>query len=394
MLAFWHPLLPEPPWLNDAEVDAIRNCSTQLVELDEANLPYWCPLPSSEGFIAKLGPPPPFEEDPTGWVMRIVVVPALHYHLTKLPSVTDADEASALAFADEVLDVATASDLRYSVSIPISGVHVEGNETLTVSDVRVRRLLPSEQGAIFDERGGFASMMTTFTEIPHTVLELELRGPRNKQNLSLFERAQPLTTAFQLFGHHVKGRFAVQGAEPPWVMDGRGHQPLLLPQRSHDTGAATQITPEDLLDIVTRAEQLERYHISEPRSPRDLAVHRFVAGLARDSYADGVLDFTIALEALLLPYDESARRGDLGYRFRVHGAHYLSEHPDDRPAVAKQLSGIYEMRSRLVHGSKYPDKTQIMEAYALASDFARRGLLRALKEGFPTPALFNQAVLS
>ncbi len=116
--------------------------------------------------------------------------------------------------------------------------------------------------------------------------------------------------------------------------------------------------------------------------------------MARGTYADGVLDFTIALEALLLPYDEHARHGDLGYRFRVHGAHYLCEHADERPETAKQLSRVYEMCSRLVHGAKYPDRVHIRAVHDLAYDFARRGLLRAVREGFPTAAMFNQMVLS
>jgi hypothetical protein len=36
-------------------------------------------------------------------------------------------------------------------------------------------------------------------------------------------------------------------------------------------------------------------------------LHRFSTALARDAYADGVLDLTIALEALLLPYDGSTK---------------------------------------------------------------------------------------
>ncbi|MFJ5989307.1 hypothetical protein [Lentzea sp. NPDC092896] len=393
-LSFWHPSLPEPPWLNDEEVTAIRDCSAQLVELDHAKLPFWAPIPASEGYLVRLGGAPSFGDDPTGWVMRSIVVPALHHHLAMLPSVAHADETSALVFADEVLQVATANDLRYIISVPLSGVYVDGADALSVGEVKVRSLSPYEQGAIFDERGGVTSMMTHFNEIPYTVLELHLSGPRHEQGVWRHDRVSPLTTALQLLGHQVRGRFAVERASPPWVFDGRPHQPLILPQRSRGASEATYLTAEDLSAIVTTAKRLERYHISEPTSARDLAVHRFVTGLARDSYADGVLDFTIALEALLLPYDENARRGDLGYRFRVHGAHYLSEHADDRHTLAKQLSSIYEMRSRLVHGAKYPDKTQIMAAHALAYDFARRGLLRAVREDFPTAAMFNEMVLS
>jgi Apea-like HEPN len=89
--------------------------------------------------------------------------------------------------------------------------------------------------------------------------------------------------------------------------------------------------------------------------------------------ADAVLDFTIALEALLLPYDENARHGDLSYRFRMHGAHYLVDDPTQRAALVRKLSGIYEMRSRLVHGGKYPSLDEIKAARGDARELARRG---------------------
>jgi hypothetical protein len=111
----------------------------------------------------------------------------------------------------------------------------------------------------------------------------------------------------------------------------------------------------------------------EPRSPQDLAVHRFRVGAARGDIADAILDFVISLEALLLPYDENARHGDLGYRFRTHGAHYLASNTEDRRAVAKQLSDLYALRSRLVHGSKYPKPEELVSARRTAEDLTRRG---------------------
>ena len=122
-------------------------------------------------------------------------------------------------------------------------------------------------------------------------------------------------------------------------------------------------------------------------------VSDFLPGGADRNAADAVLDFTIALEALLLPYDEKARYGDLGYRFRMHGAHYLADDPAQRTALARKLSGIYEMRSRLVHGGKYPSLDEIMTARDDARELARRGLLRAVQRGFPAAAAFNQMIL-
>ena len=99
------------------------------------------------------------------------------------------------------------------------------------------------------------------------------------------------------------------------------------------------------------------------------------------------------VEALPLPYDEKARHGDLGYRFRMHGAHYLADDPAQRAALARKLRGIYEMRSRLVHGGKYPSLDEIQTTRSDARDLARRGLLRAVHEGFPTAGAFNRMVL-
>jgi hypothetical protein len=106
-----------------------------------------------------------------------------------------------------------------------------------------------------------------------------------------------------------------------------------------------------------------------------------------------VLDFTIALEALLLPYDEKARHGDLGYRFRMHGAHFLADETAQRAGLARKLGGIYEVRSRLVHGGKYPSLDEIQTTRGDARELARRGLLRAVHDGFPTAGAFNQMVL-
>jgi hypothetical protein len=85
--------------------------------------------------------------------------------------------------------------------------------------------------------------------------------------------------------------------------------------------------------------------------------------------------------------------GDLGYRFRIHGAHYLAGQPGHRRAIAKQLGDIYEMRSRLVQGGNYPDQAQIISTRETACGLARCGLLRAVRRGFPDVATFNSMVL-
>ena len=106
-----------------------------------------------------------------------------------------------------------------------------------------------------------------------------------------------------------------------------------------------------------------------------------------------MVDFTVALEALLLPYDREARRGDWAYRFRVHGALYISSEANERISILEDLTQIYSMRSRLVHGSKYPDDATLRKTRTKAYELTRRGLLRAVNEGFPDAKKFSHMVI-
>ena len=101
----------------------------------------------------------------------------------------------------------------------------------------------------------------------------------------------------------------------------------------------------------------------------------------------------IALESLLLPFDADARHAELGYRFRLHGARCLARTRNERREISRQLASLYGLRSRLVHGSGYPTAAEIEGGRASAETFARRGLLRAVRDGFPTDANFQDLIL-
>jgi hypothetical protein len=108
--------------------------------------------------------------------------------------------------------------------------------------------------------------------------------------------------------------------------------------------------------------------------------------------ADALVDFVIALEALLLPYDEQTRRSEMTYRFRMHGAHFISSMPIERREIYQQLGSLYEIRSRLVHGAKYPSANDVQSAQRAARGLAARGLLKAVQVGFNV-AHFQRALL-
>lgn len=387
------------PWLTGDEAAAVYRHSATIAQSASTTLPFFAPFGGSAWLIEApaTGRPevPDYERDPGGWVARFIVLPALQQHLAALPGVDRADETAAAAFAEEVLQVAHDDRLRSRVVVPLSGIDLEpAPGVLSEGDVRIRRLSDAEQGQWLEEHGrpSLSAFSLVAAEPPRVALELSVSGARHAQHLGVGagDRAPLLIAALQLHGHQVAGRFALEYSDPAWVFPGLMGRPLTLPARSEKLSV---LTASDLREVIKTAGLLERYNLEQPQSPQDLALHRFVAGVARENATDAVLDFTIALEALLLPYDLNARRGDLGYRFRIHGAHYLAERPEHRHAIAKQLRDIYELRSRLVHGGGYPDQAQVTSTRETACGLACCGLLRAVRRGFPKPETFNSMVL-
>jgi hypothetical protein len=348
------------PWLSDAELARVGRCAAKIVDSARETLPFWAvfggqPLAvfTKAQNISEV-PRPDYSSDPGGWVARFVLLPALQHHLVTLPSITDADQAAASTFADEVLEVAHNDRLRYRLVVPL------------FPEVAVEFEVSSQRDAAFELNPG---------PVPS------------------------LVGALQLHGYWVAGRFYQVQSEPPWLFPVRQQVPFTVPGI---VDGRSVLAAEGFVASLATAKVLAGYGITQPRSPKDLALDRFFAGVARQGVsdflpggahrnaADAVLDFTIAL---LLPYDEKARHGDLGYRFRMHGAHFLADEREQRSALARRLGGIYEVRSRLVHGGKYPSLDEIQSTRSDARDLARRGLLRAVHEGFPTAGAFNRMVL-
>jgi hypothetical protein len=399
------------PWLSETELAQVGQRAAELADSARETLPFWAvfggkPLPvfTAAQNITEASPPE-YSSDPAGWVARFILLPALQHHLAALPSVTDADEAAASSFADDVLKVAHDDRLRYRLVVPLNGLTLDSpNGRFTAEGVSIRPVSDRERGEWLDERGGMSQAFLQGGDIafPEVAIELEDSSQRDAAFDTNPGPVPSLVGALQLQGHWVAGRFYRVQSDPTWLLPLRQNLPLNVPGIVEGRSV---LTAEGFAASLATARVLAGYGITQPRSPKDLSLHRFFAGVARQGASDflpggadrnatdAVLDFTIALEALLLPYDENARHGDLSYRFRMHGAHFLADDPAQRAALVRKLGGIYEMRSRLVHGGKYPSLDEIKTARDDARELARRGLLRAVEKGFPTATAFNQMIL-
>ena len=382
------------PWLTAAEIAQARDCALKLAAVS-TTLPFWAPLGANGWELVKemgdghseLADSP---DDLADWVLWHIVLPALRWHLEALPSVGFEDHRRAVAFANEVLQVAQDDHLWYRVLAPLSGIDLAyPHSVVTEGEISIRRLSNEEQGEWFMEHQGPPAFSLIGTEPPQVLLELSVSGPRNSQHLPAGGSIPLLIAALQLHGYAVASKGAVEYSQPRWMQPFAYPVPITLPQlpRSPST---SELAAVDFQTIIKTADRLSHYDIAWPRTPQYLALHRFISGNARQNDVDAILDSMIGLEALLVP---GSNPGDISYRFSLHGAHYIADDLSSRALIRDQLRNIYRMRNNLVHGNKYPEQAAIASARADAQDLLRRGLLRATHEGFPTPETFAQILL-
>jgi hypothetical protein len=342
-----------------------------------------------------LGDEPPIrDEEPVRWVREVVLLRALLAHMQALPRLDEARPQDAEWFANEVVRVATTETASYRASVPLAGVDIQipDDAPLQWENVTIRLLSEVEQGDHLDEVGARShSLLALFNAPPLVVLECNEEFPRNEQMpATLPRRVRSIMAALQLYGFELAGHSARVEMVPKWFSFAAGLPPLGLP----GTPSSWRVlTPEVFTAVAATAQCLERWNIDQPKSTHDLALHRFCSGVARTNDTDAVLDFTIALESLLLPYDANARHSELSYRFRLHGAYYLTDGPSERQAMSKALNGLYTMRSRLVHGGKYPTPEEIRTTRKAARELTQRGLMQAVHGGFPTAETFTRMAL-
>jgi hypothetical protein len=116
----------------------------------------------------------------------------------------------------------------------------------------------------------------------------------------------------------------------------------------------------------------------------EMACHRFVDSSRRLHWQDAILDSVIGLETILLAGIKE--RGELSYRFALH---YSTLYPrDERLAAFKTARDLYDLRSRISHGSPVKAKIRIgaeqvtpTEAALRARTVLRKTIMEFLPRG-------------
>jgi hypothetical protein len=146
-----------------------------------------------------------------------------------------------------------------------------------------------------------------------------------------------------------------------------------------------------LARISELAGKIEMVLKEQAGKPADLALRRFGLGLSRGDDRDAVVDFTVALEAVLLR-DKIGSRG-IGGRFADNGKVYLASSVEGRRTRRRELHRLYETRKALVHGGSAEELvkalTELPEVANSAREVVRATLTRALTVGWPTQMIFD-----
>jgi hypothetical protein len=322
---------------------------------------------------------------------------ALVEYLGLVPRLDADARPVAMRLAVEVVDFLTSDHNITLLHTPVSGIEIEGDR-LDEGEISIIRLSADEVGdhaidpAGIPARRGFGgrSRGWTYYQPPtHAIRVLSrgrrpgpLGGPEARSETAILCALQLL--GFELTGTGFYGRFD----QPGWINTGHGAGPSTLPTRGE--ADARHCSADDFVRACAIANRIDATTFTDPTDPAALALHRFHYGCGRENPVDELIDHVVALEIVLL----RGVSAELSHRFAVNGAWWIEpDSPSGRAAAAAEFKAIYKARSNLVHGVKYPPRDERKDLAARSRRLARRALLRAVEDGFPTPDDFLDTVL-
>lgn len=158
-------------------------------------------------------------------------------------------------------------------------------------------------------------------------------------------RPHRLLLALELLGFelHGRGQAATYTELGPSLLTGGRLFRLPLDGETRDCSR------EELRRAVADSDRIPDGAVHRPENRNEAALHRFLLGAAEENAADALIDYVIALEALLLPEHSE---GELRFRLAVFGSHYLGGDRGERGTIFRDFQTVYDARSEIVHGAK------------------------------------------
>lgn len=253
--------------------------------------------------------------------------------------------------------------------------------------VTIRALSREERGAFYVARNNQGTMhefdmemvppITFENFMPSSVVTVSSSRPGTviQSDPSTF----PLRLALALFlnGYEVSSTGDVISYDQPrWIYGWSSGEPFPVEEKANTVDK--KLTKREFEKAVDLAYKIPDFSGKEGNA-KEIALFRVLKGCGKHWQESPFLDFVIALEAALL----DSNKNELGYRFRLYGAIFLGEQRN-ADETFKKLKSIYDLRSKLVHGSAIkPDDLRV--ATENAKELAIAIIRKAVESGWPDP---------
>jgi hypothetical protein len=330
-------------------------------------------------------------------------------YFRKLPSVSSGDRELAKTVAEGYLTFIEADELIRVDHLPIGGI-VPPEGLVEAGDAALRPLSPEERGDLIQRAmpADWLQRPTTFpiglqleaakmSALAYTAfLTIRSRQPKTKggRNERLAHRLARVVLALQLMDYDIMGEgTAISWTEPGprlWEFGLEVMMPLFSPNPPGSRIFAS-LGRAELQLALDLTERIPPECFDNPSNKGAIALHRFSLATSQKESAEALIDYVIALEALLVPGGSTT---ETTLRFCLNGARFLATDPTERALVYRDLKAVYKARSSLVHGTRPTNPHDLRDLRGKARTLASRGLVKALKTHWPTEKEFESAALS
>jgi hypothetical protein len=320
-------------------------------------------------------------------------------YLSRLEALNKPDGQLAGLVIDGLLQLIEFDDVLFVTALPIAGLRTNADK-LEFEGVTLRRLTNKEIGSLIEDIGSICEPARPWRRSMNWSITMPWFKLHNERHMLIVKkrcsktarlgshRGPAVVLALQLLGFEPRGTGrAASYTEPgPSLWSGG----LVISLADYGEGIR-DFTEADLEDAVQLARQVPDEVFTGPKIPRGIALHRFRSAVCEPSPVDALIDYTIALEALLLP----GMKEEASFRLALYGARYLEADLAERQQVFKELRTLYKTRSGFVHGTEPLTDVEKFEALRkTARDLSGRLLVKALRQGWPTMEQFKHLALS
>jgi len=332
-----------------------------------------------------------FFKKPLEWIEYHLLSRLSGRYIRSLQSLDAPDASTRTKLVDDFLNALNSESRRVVTRIAVAGISGQ-QRTLLCDRVQLRALYREEIEQLIEDASGAwlyggpqpRDMMRMFV-VERGLIEVEELAPKSEQaSASLF--LNKVILALGLLGIQLHGAGYAQSESFPESMTQPSHFRLHL----SDRGKVCDISHECLQRAVDIASRIPDSAMRAPGSRSDVALYRFQQAVLEGNHAESLIDYVIALEAMLLSAGSSSK----SYPLRLHGAYFLGSNAEERNAISRDLGEIYKLRNALVHGdgSAFCRK-DLSEISAKARELSAKMIVKALEQGWPSEDSLRSAVL-